>query len=314
MTKRLQVLVIGKGNIGKELILQIKKQGWEIVYVSSIDGIENAAGQIIAMPEEYPTCKDVDVVFLAIPTSDKGEKAVEYISYFTDKRIPVITCEKGSLAYNFSKLRPKMNLIGFNAAVGGGTRMLEYLSNREKSQITRVRAVVNGTLNFIWTELERGRNIEDIKNEALKKSYAEPGVKDLKGIVLGELKDVFMKAAILACQLSPTPISLSDIQLPENEALPLEKLIADPKNYRCFVSLDKKDNNDLLYGIKSPVSDWILTAGFYKISENSWLPKGVDNALVIEEAGSIYRISGPGAGPVATSLSMILDAKKLLNL
>ena len=90
--------------------------------------------------------EQIQAVFIAISTLDKGEAARDYILTCVEAGIPVITCEKGALAYHAKVLKPHLDYIGFSATVGGGTRMLKYVQDRQLTgKQVEIHAVVNGT-------------------------------------------------------------------------------------------------------------------------------------------------------------------------
>ena len=159
-----KVVIIGNGSIGKELQRRILNLGWDVVAVlNSADYQEGKWKALVA-----------DLVFLAIP-SDDGNIALDYITHFVNQKIPVITCEKGALSKYFDRLQPSLSLIGYDATVGGGTKMISYLKSRVTNEIDEVVGILNGTLNFIFSELARGKSENEVLKEVLDNRYAEPG-------------------------------------------------------------------------------------------------------------------------------------------
>ncbi len=180
-----------------------------------------------------------EAVFLTISTLDKGEAARDYILTCVNAGIPVITCEKGALAYHAGVLKPHLDKIGFNATVGGGTMMLGYLKGRhfENKQVD-IYAVLNGTLNFIFDEIARGRSLGEACEEARRLGYAEPGANGPLSLINGECRDVIMKTCVffntlLAKKMFITPEYFSPF---EQTIEDLDELNEKGGNHRLVVS------------------------------------------------------------------------------
>ncbi len=293
-----KAIIIGNGSIGSELQKQIKDLGWQIEKV---------------VTRETPWRElSADVVFLAIPT-DNGEKALEYIEHFLGKNIPVVTCEKGALSNYFEKLSHRLNLLGVSATVGGGARMIPYLRGRIQEKIDSVTGVLNGTLNFIFSKLSEGVPQTEVLKEVLDKKYAEPGANTFEEIIRGELGDLHKKTIILANLSGLLDNALVLSQDFVIDKVSLDRALAEPARYRFIFSMNKSAQN-FLAGVHYESDPWHIQAGIFDITNMKIdLPEGVNNALFIKEGESVYSVSGPGAGPFPTALSMIADAKEMLK-
>lgn len=328
MTK---AIIIGNGSIGTELKRQIeeemKKFRWSIGHVFSIDKVLNADGHPVDDISNWKKYavengEEETVAFLAIPT-DNGKTAFDYISYFAEKNIPVVTCEKGSLAGYFQELLPSINSgkLGISATVGGGTRVLSYLSGRTQNgvitgQIDFIIGVLNGTLNYIFSRLSAGESREAVLKDVLEKRYAEPGAVTFEAIIRGETGDLHKKGIILAnlSSLFGHPLKLSDSMQIDNEIL--ARALDKPKEHRFLVVISKTKRDDFLTGVHYEQNEWHLQIGLFNtvnIVSQLVLPEGVNNALYINEKGNLFTVSGPGAGPEPTARAMIIDALELLK-
>lgn len=304
------VVVIGRGKIGSGLIKELSKINWRVKFSLDNNWLYRGNKKIADVKNYRKYIKNADCAFLAIPTLDDGKIAFDFIKFFAQKNIPIITCEKGSLANYYSRLLASMDKIGYNATVGGGTRMLEYLKARNAKNFTEIAAVVNGTLNFVFDEVARGRSMEKVFSEAILRGYTEPGATKPLEIINSELKDVLLKSVILfnASRLSSKFLYAKNIRPRKIFAPDLKKIIRD-KKMRCTVSISKKPQK-IIGGFCVKSGGWHLSAGFKNINE-PWLPRGVNNALLIRERGGDYFLQGPGAGVEPTVLSMIQDARKM---
>jgi len=321
----MKIGIIGAGHIGSVLYKKALSLSWEIKFILKEDGIyKNLVERIDDLKNRQDYFKNLDIVFLAIPTFDDGKTAFDYMTSLLEKNIPVVTCEKGSLSSYFSELEKWMDKIGYSATVGGGTRLLRYLEERINPQIKEVHAVVNGTLNYIFDEISKRKNLGEVVEEVKRLGYTKPGANNPIDIINKEsLRDTPMKSAILfnICFRGFTPkrMRAKDVKLNRIGEQELKKLIAEASNRRYIVSITKGNNReDVIGGFRHQIGDWTISAGFKKISENplflELVPKGVNNALLIHEGkDGTYRISGEGAGADPTTSSMIIDAEAILS-
>lgn len=325
-----KVGIIGTGNIGQELYRKLTQKGWKINWVIGTDGIFTGIPKTKRIDDSknyQKYLKDLDLVFLSIPTMDDGYIAYNYIKNCLAKNVPVVTCEKGALSNYFKELESDINQgrIGYSATVGGGSRLLKYLKERIGSQVEEMHAVVNGTLNYIFSGLTEGRSLGEVIEETKKLGYAEPGAKHPLDVINKEaIDDVRMKSAIIfnICDLSKSKIKAKDIKPNKIKNSELKKLTREAQNRRYIVSIEKADDleEDVIWGFKHRVGDWCISAGFKHLNDNplfrKLIPEGVDNAVLISEGefgkDGAYVLSGPGAGAGPTTNSMIIDAEAIL--
>ena len=319
--------IIGAGRIGSVLYKKTVSLGWEIKFILKDDGVyRNLSERMDNLENRQNYFKDLDVVFLAIPTFDDGKTAFDYMTSLLEKNIPVVTCEKGSLSNYFSELEKWIDKIGYSATVGGGTRLLRYLERRINPQVNEVQAVINGTLNYIFDEISKGRNLGEVVEEVKRLGYTEPGASSPIDIINKEsLGDAPMKSAILfnVCfrKFTPKRMKAKNVELNKIGKQELRNLITEANNRRYIVSITKGNNKeDVIGGFKYQIDDWTISAGFKRIDDNplfrKLIPEGVDNAVLISEGEfgreGTYVLSGPGAGSGPTTNSMIIDAEAIL--
>src|SRR3989344_3362357 len=302
------VAVIGRGKIGAGLLKELSSKNWRVRFSLDKSGLYSNGRKIDIARNYKKHSKGLDCVFLAIQTFDDGKTAFDFIKFFVRQNIPVITCEKGALSNYYLQLKPFINKIGYSATVGGATRLLEYIQARHTKNFIEISAVVNGTLNFIFDEVARGKHIERTVAEAVKCGYAEPGATTPLEIINSELRDVLLKSVILfnTSRLSSKILKAKNIKLKLVSSDDFKKIIQN--RMRCVVSISKRPKR-ITGGFHSKNGQWYLSAGFKKTSD-SWLPSGVNNALFIKERVGCYLLQGPGAGVEPTIFSMIQDAKK----
>jgi len=322
----MRIAIVGAGRIGSELHKKTELLGWTTKAVLKDDGIYKDMSEKIDKLENHKDhLKDIDVAFLAIPTLDDGKTAFDYIRLLLDRRIPVVTCEKGALSNYFSDLKSSLNRIGYSATVGGGTRMLRYIEDMASSEVEELHVIPNGTLNFIFSEVSRGRSLGEVVEETKRLGYSEPGANDPLEIINKEsTQDVPMKTAILfnICRFSPECTRAKDMNPHKIKEPELDRLVKESMNRRYIVSfMRKKSKEDVIGGFSCQIGDWSISAGFKNINENprfsQLVSSGVDNAILIYEGkygiDGTYRLIGPGAGSGPTTASMIKDANRLLQ-
>ena len=166
--------------------------------------------------------------------------------------------------------------------MGGDSGILESLAEY-RGNIYEIKAVINGTLNYIGEKLSEGLSREDIYQQVQEKGFAEPGSCDFQDVINNEMKDVLLKTAILA--------NCSNLY---DRIIKPEDLFIEPNQdwLRCFVLLTKKQ----------------IKSGFMEVNDISWFPAGVNNILYINNQKII---EGAGAGGRATAERMLKDYKKL---
>ncbi|MEW6367960.1 MAG: homoserine dehydrogenase [Acidobacteriota bacterium] len=135
-----------------------------------------------------------------------GEPATGYIKAAFETGKHVVTTNKGPLALHYSELRDlavARNLqFRFEGTVMSGTPLLSFgMKNLEGCQISEIRGILNGTTNFILTEMERGGSYADALKKAQELGYAEADpTGDVEGFdTMGKvliLANVFMEGKL----------------------------------------------------------------------------------------------------------------------
>lgn len=317
-----EVGLVGAGGIATKLKSRLQALGVEVSFCIRRNHTGPSFQDLLCVHKPK-------AVFVAIATLDKGEAARDYIKACIDARVPVITCEKGSLAYHAGVLKPHLNQIGFSAAVGGGTMALRYMQMRSLKYVpVEIHAVINGTLNYIWDLMSRGVGLEEACDQARNLGYAEPakpGASSPLDLVRGEIQDVMMKASVLFNVLFAngniiTPESfgsrefnLDDLRLISNEGSPC-RLVVSFSNHPAPQSLPHLLRPFWL----NRTDEWSVSGAFIHTGGQQhsypWLPPGVGNVFHISEGALVegrYTLDGPGAGDGPTTAAMINDYRML---
>ena len=334
-----KVAVIGTGTIGTELREQLIQSGHDVRVMVSRKEIrlfeDNRPASLVAFDGTIvgsinASAPDIDAVMLAIPNGDKGRAELAYMNAFHDKHL--VTCAKAAHAYQYAAVRTFSKPIGRRATVGGGTDMLEVLRRRQlQREDVTIHAVINGTLNHVWSTIQTGGSFAEAVSDAKDLKYAEPGNDDLVGIVNDELLDVAMKAAIIrnvALQCGVEPCTADDFTIVPLTWKDIMRLTSRNARYRFITSFSSVDDVDEIEegspgSIRAVCGRWRITGGFRDVkAESPWFDflrevGGVKNGFVIHNArgkDTGNSLTGPGAGPVVTAKAMVRDLHDLLSI
>lgn len=107
-----------------------------------------------------------------------GEPATTYVRKALSLGKHVITTNKGPIALHFHELQSLAQehdvSIGFEGTVMSGTPAMTLGINLlAAADIQRIQGILNGTTNFILSQMETGKNYEDALAEAQALGYAE---------------------------------------------------------------------------------------------------------------------------------------------
>ncbi len=194
-------------------------------------------------------------------------------------------------------------LLRFEAAVAGAVPVVRLLEESlAATPIERIHGIVNGTTNFILSEMARGSTYEQALAEAQRKGYAEADPSD---DVSG--RDAAAKMAILARLAFGAPVRLEDVSYEG-----IEHLQADDLEYARELGLGLKligaaERRD--GGLSVRVHPAFLYAG-HPLSSVS----GPFNAVTVEsETITEITMSGPGAGGRQTASAVLGDVVSVMT-
>lgn len=318
----MRVGIIGYGRIGSEFARSMLKRGFEIGTIVRTTGVYTLGGEKVGELDDWLAhFRKIDIAALCIPTLDDGSTAFEYIKALVERKIPVVTCEKGALGNYFPELKPEIGKIGYSATVGGGTRLLHWLKERLSPKTEEVHLVINGTLNYIFDGLSRGRTLDEVVEEAKKLGYAEPGAQESLEVINTEAcRDVPMKVSVLLNICGFGEIRARDIKAQMVAKSDLKKLVREATLRRYIVSITREVNEeDIVGGFKFQLNEWWVSGGFKNRIQNplflQLVPPGVNNATLIYGIGGTYILTGPGAGAIPTVMgSIVKDIEDLIKI
>lgn len=216
----------------------------------------------------------------------------------------VVTANKALLAEGWERLHALAQANGVtltgSASVGGGVPMLEALTSREGRTVRAVRGVLNGTTNFVLSQIARGVTASEAIEDAQRRGYAEA---DPSGDIDGH--DAANKLGVIARTLGV--------------ALTPDAVARDaftPANLRAAAELGSPDA--VVRQIASIDLDSPAQAAVRLVAVEPGDPlfdvPGERNACVVTwDDGFVQPVRGRGAGRWPTSESVLADVLCLLR-
>ncbi|MEA2209416.1 MAG: homoserine dehydrogenase [Solirubrobacteraceae bacterium] len=193
--------------------------------------------------------------------------------------------------------------LRFEAAVAGAVPVVRVLEESlAATPIDRIHGIVNGTTNFILSEMARGSSYAEALAEAQRIGYAESDPSD---DVSG--RDAAAKMAILARLAFGSPVHLDDVRYEG-----IERLHADDLEYARELGLGLKligtaERRD--GGLSVHVHPTFLYGGHPLASIS-----GPFNAVTVEsETITELTLSGPGAGGRQTASAVLGDVVSVMT-
>ncbi len=211
----------------------------------------------------------------------------------------VVTANKALLAHHGTELatlaETNGSLLAYEAAVAGGIPIIKALrEGLVANRIERVYGILNGTCNYILTEMEQtGRPFTDVLADAQAHGYAEADPSfDIDGI------DTAHKLAIITSLAFGSEIDFDSVYVEGIRAVtPLDIVFADELGYRLKLLGVARRIGDRLEQRVHPC----MVPKSAAIAHVS----GVLNAVVAEGdfvGNTVFEGAGAGAGPTASAV------------
>ncbi|QLH04822.1 homoserine dehydrogenase [Nitrosopumilus oxyclinae] len=239
---------------------------------------------------------DADVLIETTASNYKdAEPGMTHITTAMKKGMHVISVNKGPLALAFPSLLELATynqvMFKFSGTVGGGTPILDYAKNSLSGErITSFAGILNGTTNYILTNMGTGVTYEEALKDAKDKGYVEADeTLDLDGL------DAAAKLVILANWIMGMKVTLPDINCTGIRKVTVEDIKKAAKN-NCAIKLIASCNKELVVGPKEVSNDDPLCVN------------GTLNAIAFtSEHSGTQTIIGKGAGGMETASSILRD-------
>jgi homoserine dehydrogenase len=207
----------------------------------------------------------------------------------------LLVCEHGEEL--FAAARASGAQLRFEAAVAGVVPVVRVLrESLAGAHVERIHGIVNGTTNFVLTEMAKGSSYEEALAEAQRQGYAEADPsEDVSG------RDAAAKMAILARLAFGAPVRLDQVRYEGIEHLKTDDLQYAHElglGLKLIGTAERRDG-----GLSVRVYPAFLYSGHPLASVT-----GPYNAVTVEsEAITEITMSGPGAGGRETASAVLGD-------
>ncbi len=252
---------------------------------------------------------NADIIIEASFTDIKsGEPAISHIESALNSKKHVVTTNKGPFAVAYEQIfnlaRIKKKVVAIEGTVMSGTPIINVLNNGLLgAEISSVSGIMNGTSNYILTQMELGMSYENSLAQAQELGYAEADpTSDVEGL------DTLAKVMILANVVFDMQLSQEDITVSGISKITLSDIKEASSNHMRWKLIGSvwKDNKGIVHGSVSPK--------LVPINDSLYGISGATNALKI--TSSILgdtTIVGAGAGKTETGFALYNDIISIVN-
>ncbi|AOM82911.1 homoserine dehydrogenase [Salisediminibacterium beveridgei] len=240
----------------------------------------------------------IEVTFTDVKT---GQPAIDHCRMAFENNKSIVTTNKGPVALAFqelSQVAKKQNVYwGFEGTVMSGTPALRLpFTTLAGNEITEIKGILNGTTNFMLTEMEKGLSYQDALALAQTNGYAEADpTNDVEGF------DARYKTVILSNVVMNAPMKPDDVMCEGISGLTLNDLeiaIENDQRWRLVARI-KKEGQSVTASVKPELlhkNDPLATV------------MGSTNAIVYDcDLAGPVMLTGAGAGLMETGYSLLID-------
>ena len=273
-------------------------------------GMPQGSGDInlVDDPFEVINNPEIDIVIELIGGDDP---AFELVMQAIEKGKHVVTANKALIALHgneiFAAAQKRGVNVVFEAAVAGGIPIIKSIrEGLSANHIQSVAGIINGTGNFILTEMrDKGRNFDDVLHEAQQLGYAEADPTfDVEGI------DAAHKLCILASIAFGIPLQFDAVYTEGISGISTEDVVyANQLGYRIkHLGVARRSES----GIEMRVHPTLIPEK--RLIANV---DGVMNAVLVQAdrlGPSLYYGAGAGADPTASAvIADIIDVARTIT-
>ena len=305
MTEIVNVGILGKGTVGGAFRQLLEDRA---DMVEEVSGRRPEVSGVISSKEgdfdEILAASDIVVELIG-----GIEPALDYVTRSLREGKHVVTANKQLLAQHGADLVAAAHEGGaqlrFEAAVAGAIPVIRVVQESLGAiPIEKVSGIVNGTTNYILTEMARsGLSYDEALKQAQDLGYAEADpTEDVGGA------DAAAKMAILARHAFGVPVRLEDVPYEG-----IEQIRPDDLAYAKELGLSLK-----LLGVAERIGDGEISVRVFPCFLYPGHPlspvEGPFNAVMVESpAITEITMSGPGAGGPETAAAVLGDVVSVIG-
>ena len=314
--KKLKIGICGWGNVATGLYKSLQDNRLQIESNSNTQ-IEII---VIGARRDNPKCDPKNIIIerdifdvlnhdidVLVELIGGVEVARELILKSIKKGINVVTANKAVLFHHGDEIFEKANLnnvkVLFESSVCAGTPIIKLLTEElSANKVTKIAGMLNGTSNFILSNMEEGKEFKPTLELAQKEGYAEPDPTfDIEGL------DAAHKIGILSSLAFRTPLPPDNFYVEGiSNIKKIDFKYAKEMGFTLKHLAVAKLNKDQIELRAHPVL----------IDKDSYLAnlKSVRNGIEVETdlLGTLH-IAGSGAGQESTASGVISDLVYLAN-
>ena len=314
--KKLRIGICGWGNVATGLFNTIKNNNDKI----RLNGNLEIEIVVIGARRDNPKCNPGDIkierdifdvidneIDVVVELIGGVEVARDLILKAIKNKKHVVTANKAVIFHHGDEIFKEASENGvkvlFESSVCAGTPIIKLLTEElSANNVTKIAGMLNGTSNFILSNMEEGADFKPTLELAQKEGYAEPDPTfDIEGM------DAAHKIGILSSLAFGTPLPPGDFYV--EGISKIEKIdfkYAKEMGYTVKHLAVCKNNEDKIELRAHPVL----------IKDNSYLAnlKSVRNGIEVETdlLGTLH-IAGSGAGQESTASGVVSDLVHLAN-
>ena len=298
----INVAILGLGTVGGGVAEVIEKNQREI---KKTLGTDLHVKYILDIRDLPGAVKDIDTIIndpdikVVCETMGGKEPAYTYTHLALERGISVCTSNKELVDAHGVELstiaREHHCSYLFEASVGGGIPVLRTLREAcRHEKISKIAGILNGTCNYILTNMKAGRDFADALKEAQEKGFAERNpAADVEG------HDTARKIAILASLVSGKKFSYEQVSCEGITNITRED----------FAEAEAKGMSIKLLGVYDAENESVLAAPHLIPKEHAlYNVNGVFNGILLH--GNMVddlMFYGRGAGKLPTASAVVSD-------
>ncbi|MEE3284692.1 MAG: homoserine dehydrogenase [Planctomycetota bacterium] len=251
--------------------------------------------------ETIRKCGSDAMVEVTLTNIETGEPALSHCQAALEAGAHVVTTNKGPVALAWRDLSQMASSRGlqfrFEGTVMSGTPVLSTATESLAGcEFSRIRGILNGTTNYILSEMEQGRPYDEALLTAQELGYAEADpTADVEGY------DVVAKVVILANVVMGADLSVSQVVREGITGLDAGSVSSAPGRggrWKLIGQVERVGGDVVasVAPVELPMDDPLSSVG------------GVTNAVTLESdlVGPVT-IVGAGAGKEATGMALLSD-------